>query len=177
MAFNLQKPPRVPVTLIGGGAWAVHHAGKTFGQIKNDPKQIADAFIRFFRLFQNDLIWTGSNLLNYPVHFLGCPIKDDSADSPALGGTVIQSLDEIDRLSIEKVLQNPTLQAIIQSHHRVADAIGKETMIVPTQWALHPHGTDSGHGASVDRHHSEPGKPPRLIQLPPNSLGHSGART
>ena len=135
IAFELQKPPRVPVTLIGGGAWAVQHAGKTFGQIKNDPKQIADAFIRFFNLFQNDLIWTGSNLLNYPIHFLGCPIKDDSADSPALQGTVIQSLDEIDRLSIEKVIQHPTMEAIIRSHHLVADAIGKEAMIVPTQWA------------------------------------------
>jgi len=135
MAFELQKAPRVPVTLIGGGAWAVQHAGKTFGQIKNDPKQIADVFIRFFNLFQNDLIWTGSNFLNYPVHFLGCPIKDNSADSPGLEGTVIQSLEEIDRLGIEKVLENPTMQAIIRSHHLVADAIGKETMIVPTQWA------------------------------------------
>jgi len=135
MAFDLKKSPRVPVTLIGGGAWAVHHAGKTFGQIKNDPKQIADVFIRFFRLFQNDLIWTGSNFLNYPVHFLGCPIKDDSADSPGLEGTVIQSLEEIDRLKIERVFQNPTMQAIIRSHHLIADALGRETMIVPTQWA------------------------------------------
>ena len=135
MAFDLKKPPRGPVTLIGGGAWAVHHAGKTFGQIKNDPKQIADVFIRFFRLFQNDLIWTGSNFLNYPVHFLGCPIKDDSADSPGLEGTVIQSLEEIDRLKIERVFQNPTMQAIIRSHHLIADALGRETMIVPTQWA------------------------------------------
>jgi uroporphyrinogen decarboxylase len=135
MAFDLKKPPRVPVTLIGGGAWAVRYAGKTFRQIKNDPQQIAEAFIQFHHLFQNDLIWTGSNFLNYPVHFLGCPIKDDSADSPALEGTVIRSLDEIGRLSIEKVLQNPTMQAIIRSHHLVADAIGKKTMIVPTQWA------------------------------------------
>jgi uroporphyrinogen decarboxylase len=135
MAFELRKPPRVPVTLIGGGAWAVQHVGKTFGQIKNDPKQIAHAFIRFFNLFQNDLIWTGSNFLNYPVHFLGCSIKDHSADSPGLEGTVIQSLEEIDQLRIEKVLQNPTMQAIIRSHHLVADAIGKTTMIVPTQWA------------------------------------------
>jgi uroporphyrinogen decarboxylase len=135
MAFDLKKPPRVPVTLIGGGAWAVHHAGKTFGQIKNDSKQIADVFIRFFNLFQNDLIWTGSNFLNYPVHFLGCPIKDESADSPGLEGTVIQSLEEIDRLKIGKVLQNPTMQAIIRSHHLIADTLGRETMIVPTQWA------------------------------------------
>ncbi len=135
MAFDLKKPPRVPVTLIGGGAWAVHYAGKTFRQIKNDPKQIADVFIRFFDLFQNDLIWTGSNFLNYPVHFLGCPIKDDSADSPGLEGTVIQNLEEIDRLRIEKILQNPTMQAIIRSHHLIADALGRETMIVPTQWA------------------------------------------
>ncbi|MBU1205448.1 MAG: hypothetical protein KKH04_00725 [Proteobacteria bacterium] len=29
MALELQDPPRVPVTLIGGGAWAVHRTGKT----------------------------------------------------------------------------------------------------------------------------------------------------
>ena len=135
MAFELKKPPRVPVTLIGGGAWAVHRLGKTFGAIKNDPGQIADAFIQFYDQFGNDLLWTGSNFLNYPVHFLGCPIKDDSSDSPGLEGTVIKSLDEVGQLSIEKVVQNPTMQAIIRSHHLVADAIGKRTLIIPTQWA------------------------------------------
>jgi uroporphyrinogen decarboxylase len=135
MAFEGEKPPRVPVTLIGGGAWAVHHQGKTFAAIKNDPAQIADVFIRFYRRFQNDLLWTGSNFLNYPIHFLGCPIKDDSSDSPGLDGTVIKSLEEIERLNIATVVRNPTMQAIIRSHHRVADAIGSETLIIPTQWA------------------------------------------
>jgi len=134
-AFELRKPPRVPVTLIGGGAWAVHRWGKTFGAIKNDPSQIADIFIRFYDQFEIDLLWTGSNFLNYPIHFLGCPIKDESSDSPALEGTVLKSLDEIDHLSIKKVLQNPTMQGIIRSHHLVADAIGKKTLIIPTQWA------------------------------------------
>ena len=135
MAFDLKKPPRVPVTLIGGGAWIVQHQGKTFAQIKNDPARIAAAFLQFYELFRGDMLWTGSNFLNYPVHFLGCPVKDESADSPALEGPMIRSLDEVDRLSIDKVLDHPTMQAIIHSHHRVADAIGKETMIVPTQWA------------------------------------------
>ncbi len=135
MAFEMKKPPRVPVTLIGGGAWAVHRMGKTFGAIKNDPGQIADAFIRFYDQFGNDLLWSGSNFLNYPVHFLGCPIKDDSSDSPGLEGTVIKSLDEVGRLSIERVVRNPTMQGIIRSHHLVADAIGKKTLIIPTQWA------------------------------------------
>ncbi len=134
MAFNLKKPPRVPVTLIGGGAWAVHWAGKTFAAIKDDPHQIADIFIRFSRKFSNDLLWTVSNFVNYPIHFLGCPIKDDSSDSPALQGTVIKSLDEIDGLSIERVLRNPTMQSILRSHALVADSIGKETLIIPTQW-------------------------------------------
>ena len=135
MAFELKKPPRVPVTLIGGGAWTVHRMGKTFGAIKNDPRQIADAFIRFSNQFQNDLLWTGSNFLNYPIHFLGCPIKDDSSDSPTLEGSVIGSLAGMDKLDMGSVLRNPTMQGIIRSHHLVADAIGKKTLIIPTQWA------------------------------------------
>ncbi len=135
MAFELKTPPRTPVTLIGGGAWAVHRAGKTFAEVKNDPHQIADAFIRFYREVENDLIWTGSCFLNYPVHFLGCPIEDHFSDAPALKGSVIRSLDEMDRLCAEKVIENPTMQGIIRFHHLVAEAIGKETLIIPTQWA------------------------------------------
>ncbi len=135
MAFELRKTPRLPVTLIGGGAWAVNKAGKTFAAIKEDPAQIAEVFIQYYRLFEHDLIWTGSNFLNYPISFLGCPIKDDSASYPALEGSVIRTLDELDKLQMEKVKQNPIMQAIIRSHHLVADAIGKETMIIPTQWA------------------------------------------
>ncbi len=135
MAFELKRPPRVPVTLIGGGAWAVHQAGKTFATIKDDPRQIADAFIQYFNQMGHDLLWTGSNFLNYPIHFLGCPIKDDSSDYPMLEGSVIKSLGEMDKLGVKKVVQNPTMQGIIHSHHLIADAIGKRTLIIPTQWA------------------------------------------
>jgi len=135
LAFELKRVPRIPVTLVGGGAWAVHRAGKTFAQIKDDPDQIADVFIRYYRQCRHDLLWTGSNFLNYPIHFLGCTLKDDSSDYPALEGSVIKSLEELDRLRMEKVVQHPTMQAILRSHHRIADAIGKETLIIPTNWA------------------------------------------
>ena len=135
MAFDLEDPPRVPVTLIGGGAWMVHLAGQTFAGIKEDPEKIADVFIQAFRKVGHDLMWTGSNFINYPIHFLGCPIEDASSDGPALVGTVIQSLDDLDSLEIGKVLKNPTMQGILHAHHLIADAIGKETFAMPTQWA------------------------------------------
>lgn len=135
MALELKQPPRIPVTLIGGGAWAVHQAGETFAAIKNDPARIADVFIRYYNQLGHDLLWTGSNLINYPIHFLGCPIQDDSSDGPALKESVIKSLDELGDLIIDRVLKNPTMQCLIRSHHLVADAIGKQTMIMPTQWA------------------------------------------
>lgn len=134
MALNLQEPPRIPVTLIGGGAWAVYRAEKTFAGIKNDAHQIADVFVQYFNQVGHDLLWTGSNFLNYPIHFLGCPIKDDSSDFPVLEGTVIRSLDEMNQLDIGKVAENPTMQAILRSHHLVADAIGKKTVVMPNQW-------------------------------------------
>ncbi len=134
LAFDLKKPERTPVTLIGGGSWLVEMAGETFANIKNDPQKIADVFVQGFRKVGHDLLWTGSNFINYPVHFLGCPIEDGTADGPALIGTVIQSLDEMHALKIDKVLDHPTMQGIIRSHHIVADAIGKDTFLIPTQW-------------------------------------------
>jgi len=163
MAFNLEEPPRVPVTLIGGGSWNVHLVNETFAGIKEDPEKIADVFIKAFRKVGHDLLWTGSNFINYPIHFLGCPIEDSSSDGPALTGTVIQSLDDLDSLDIEQVLKNPIMQGIIQSHHLVAEAIGKETFTMPTQWApfscaARIFGTEAVMGATLD-------EPDRLLEL------------
>jgi uroporphyrinogen decarboxylase len=135
MALELKEPPRMPVTAIGGGAWMVHLAGKTFAGIKEDPEKIAEVFIQAYEKVEHDLFWTGSNFINYPIHFLGCPIKDDSSDGPALLAPVIKSLKEVETLDIRKVMQNPTMQSIIRSHHLVADAIGEKTLAMPTQWA------------------------------------------
>ena len=44
-ALELEKSPRLPVTVIGGGACYVHMLGKTFAEIKEDPEKIADVFI------------------------------------------------------------------------------------------------------------------------------------
>ena len=112
MAFDLEEPPRVPVTLLGGGSWMIHLTGETFAGIKEDPDKIADIFIQAFRMFGNDVLFTASGFGNYPIHFLGCPIEDNSSDSPTLLGTVIQSLDDLGLLKIEKDL---TLQPVIIS--------------------------------------------------------------
>ena len=135
MAFELMEPPRLPVGLFAGGSWMVNRAGRTFAEIKEAPERIADVFIRTFEQVGHDFLLTGSNFVNYPIHFLGCPIKDDSSDSPALLGTVIQSLQDVDTLSIQKVMTNPIMQGIIRSQHMVAEAIGKKTMALTTQWA------------------------------------------
>lgn len=134
MALEQKTPPRQPVALIAGGEWYVNAAGKTFGGIKEDPQQIADVFIRGYHSTRPDLMWTGGGLLNYPVHFLGCPIVDQTSDSPALGGTVISRPEELPTLRIETVTENPTLQGMLAAHHLVADAIGGETLIMPTLW-------------------------------------------
>jgi uroporphyrinogen decarboxylase len=135
MAFEFKEPPRVPVTIIGGGACYVHMAGETFAGIKTDPQKIADVFIQAFREIGHDLFWTGSNFINYPIHFLGCPIKDDSSDGPALLGTVIQSLENRDSLDMNSVLNDPVMQGIIHAQHMVADEIGQEAILMPANWA------------------------------------------
>ena len=40
MAFDLEEPPRVPVTLFAGGSWMVHLADETFAGIKEDPDKM-----------------------------------------------------------------------------------------------------------------------------------------
>ena len=134
MALNQVEPPRVPVTLVAGGEWYVHFSGETFAGIINDSRRIADVFVRAFREIGHDLMWTGAGLLNYPAHFLGCPIQDNSSTTPALTGTAIESLADLNSLSVDMVVNHPTMKTIIEAHHLIADDIGPETLILPTQW-------------------------------------------
>lgn len=134
MALECKSPPRLPVTAIAGGSWIVHSAGRTFSEIKDAPEKIADVFIQGYERVGHDLIWTGSGLVNYPFQALGCPLNDDSSDTPALLGTAIKSLAEVETLNPHKVLNDPTMQGIIRSHHLVAEAIGNKTFIMPTVW-------------------------------------------
>ena len=133
MAFELKEPPRLPVTLIAGGSWMVHSAGKIYADMKEHPEIFAEIIKRAFEKAGHDLIWMGC-VINYPIHFLGCPIKDDSSDAAILLGPVIKSLKEVESLRIQKVMTNPIMQGMIRSQHVVADSIGKETMALPTQW-------------------------------------------
>ena len=135
IALELKEPPRLPVSVLAGGSWIVHWAGKTFAGIKDFPENAAELFIRAFELVGHDFIWTGSGFVNYPIHFLGCPIKDDSSDPPALLGTFIKSLKEVGSLSIQGVMTNATMQGIISSQHLVAESIGKKTLAMTAQWA------------------------------------------
>lgn len=133
-AFAHKKTPRLPVALVAGGEWYVHRAGKTFAEIKNDPNRIAAVFINGVRTVGQDLLWTGAGLLNYPAHFLGCPIEDHTSDSPKLTDTAIKSLEDIETMDFQRALENETCRALIESHHIIADEIGKETVVLSTLW-------------------------------------------
>ncbi len=133
MAFELQEPPRLPVTLLAGGSWMVHSAGKIYADMKEHPEIFAKIITRAFEEAGHDLIWMGC-VINYPIHFLGCPIKDDSSDATTLLGPVIKSLEDVESLRIDKVMGNPTMQGMIRAQYAVADSIGKKTMALPTQW-------------------------------------------
>ena len=134
MALDQKVPPRTPVTLIAGGEWYFSHSDAIFGQVKTDPEAMAQVYVKAYETIGHDMIWPGAGLLNYPAHCLGCPIKDDSTDSPALEGTVLKDLKDLDKLSAEEALANPIMKAIAEAHYILADRIGKETFIMPTLW-------------------------------------------
>lgn len=134
LALERKKPPRTPVTLIAGGEWYVHAAGQTFAGIRSNPQKLAQVYVEAFRKVGHDLMWPGAGLLNYPAHFLGAPLRDDSSDSPVLEGAAIKGLDEVDSLRVETVLDNPDMKSMIEAYHLLADQIGREVLLIATQW-------------------------------------------
>jgi uroporphyrinogen decarboxylase len=97
-------------------------------------EKLADVFLRAYKLIGHDLMWLGAGMLNYPCHFLGCPIIDHSSSSPVLTGPAVGSLEDLRSLSNQLGLVDSKFQIMVKAYHRVADEIGDEILLLFTQW-------------------------------------------
>lgn len=134
LAFEQQPVPRVPVGPIAGGEWYYHQAGQDFAAAREDAQAQAKVIIDAYKLLDHDQIWIGGGLLNYPAHVLGCEIEENGTSTPMLGSTALSDPAEVARLDPETALEHPIIQAIIESTHLTAEAIGQECMIMATIW-------------------------------------------
>lgn len=122
--------PRVPV-----GPLAVHfcapHAGYSLRRFSTDAVALADSVIRYYERFRPDAVWVSADTW-VSAGAMGAGVGAQGDDQPfgALGGPLVRSAADIDRIPMPDPRSQGRYPLMIEALERVVAALGDEVFIV-----------------------------------------------
>lgn len=128
------KPDRVPVALIGGGMWSVHHSGVSFKDLSRDAVLMTSMLAGLSGKLRSDIVYAGSGFPNFPIAALGGRIVFRDVGAPDLEAPVAASEGDLDRLDTAAIEQNPVIASIRTALRATQERIGDEYVVTLTSW-------------------------------------------
>ena len=129
-ALNGEITPRVPT-----GPLAVHFcarlAGFTLRQYTTDARVLAECVIRYHERFQPDAVWLSADTW-VSAEAMGAKVgaTDDHQPLGGLGGPLIQSAADIDRIVAPDVGSQGRYPLMLDALARITTALGRDVFIV-----------------------------------------------
>jgi uroporphyrinogen decarboxylase len=128
------QPERVPVALIGGGMWSVHHYGVTFRDLSLDATAMTSMLVEMAGRLGSDIVYVGSGYPNFPVAALGGRIVFREIGAPDLEAPIVMSEDDLERLDPELLDRDAVTATIREALKRTLARIGDEYVVTLTAW-------------------------------------------
>ncbi len=133
-AFKLGNPERIPVAFFGAGVWTINNSGNTFLTFVGEPEKYADTIVNYSRILQSDIVYCGSGYNNFHAAALGGKIKIRQVGAPDLEAPLINSPEDLDRLSLDALTNDKVVATIHKATRLVAQRIGGEYLVTTTSW-------------------------------------------
>lgn len=137
-AFELGRPERVPVTLFGGGMWSIKDYGTTFEELATDPQKMTDMCVAEADKIRSDIIYVGSGYNNFHASALGkafgVGIKYREIGAPDLTDHIVNSEEDIEKLNMADIHNDPVVQTVVDATRRVKEKIGSKYLVTMTCW-------------------------------------------
>ncbi|MHC6179674.1 uroporphyrinogen decarboxylase family protein [Clostridium sp. JNZ X4-2] len=134
-ALKMEKTPRVPVTVLSGGAWCFNSNGVSLkSAMEMEPDKAADIVIKTNQKVNSDIVWTASGYNNLVIHAIGGKINFREKGSPDIAEPMIKELSEVDKLDLSKLGEDEGIQSLLKITRILKNKIGNDTMIAASQW-------------------------------------------
>ncbi len=135
-AVKLQKTERVPVTLLSGGVWVFHRKGMSLGDSFDlSPETAAEIIAQTNEEVRSDIIWAAAGCNNLAIRALGGKVNFyKKGAAPDVEEPLINSAAEVDKLNLDKLTEDPGINAMLKTTEILARNIGAKTMIGNSQW-------------------------------------------
>lgn len=126
-AIRGERPDRVPV-MLHDFMMAAREAGHTMKAFREDPRKIADSFVRAVETYGHDGVLVDVDTATL-AGALGVPVETPE-DEPALAhGARLSRLDEVDDLPPPDVGRDPRVQAWLEAVRILVREIGGEVFV------------------------------------------------
>lgn len=133
-ALRGEKPDRVPVALIGGGAWSALYSKTSFEALSKDPSKMAKMIIGVSDVLKSDIVYPGSGYPNMPAIALGGTIKFREVGAVDLAGPVITKEEELEKLDVSALDSNQIINTVRAAFDLTHKKIGENYLVSLTAW-------------------------------------------
>ncbi len=134
-AVKLEKTERVPVIILSGGVWAYNEQGKSLqDSFDMPPEKSADYLINMIEKVKSDLIWCADGCNNLVLRALGARTEFSIPGKSAEAYPFLSSPRDVDKLSLEKIKEDPGIIAMLESTKIMKKKIDNQTMLAVSQW-------------------------------------------
>ena len=133
-ALEGKRTERMPVALIGGGAWSIREYGITFQEMATDAEKMSHMLVEMAGRIQSDIVYPGSGYPNFPIAALGGKIKYREIGVPDLEAPLASSEDEIEKLDMTRVDNDVVMDTVREAFRRTKSRIGDEYLVSMTSW-------------------------------------------
>lgn len=134
--IKLEKTPRLPVSLLSGGAWTLNRGGLTMERaLTESPERLAEIIENTNEQVGCDIVWPGSGYHNLAIRGAGGTIKFRTKGTPDVMAPIIQHATHIDHSVIARMKEDPGIRLLVETARILARSIGEHTVVGTSQWA------------------------------------------
>lgn len=134
--IRLEATPRLPVSLLSGGTWALNRSGLTMEQaLAEKPERLAEIIARTNEQVGCEIVWPGSGFHNLAIRGAGGRIKFRTKGTPDVMESVLQDASHIDYSLVERVKEDAGIRVLVEAAHILSKSIGTHTVVGTSQWA------------------------------------------
>ncbi|MDS1030768.1 uroporphyrinogen decarboxylase family protein [Bacillota bacterium LX-D] len=148
-ALNLQKTPRLPVSLLSGGAWTFNRKGFTLEKaLALGAEQAAEIIAETNELVKSDIVWPGSGYHNLAIRAIGGKIKFRAKGTPDIQEVLLTEAGDVDTIKLEGLQEDAEINVLVETARVLSKTIGEWTLVGASQWGPF---TLAGHVYGVER--------------------------
>ncbi|HVJ06655.1 MAG TPA: uroporphyrinogen decarboxylase family protein [Candidatus Saccharimonadales bacterium] len=134
--IRLQETPRLPVSLLSGGAWTLNRGGLTMERaLAESPARLAEIIASTNEQVKCDIVWPGSGYHNLAIRGAGGTIKFRAKGTPDVMAPLIESARQIDYSLITRMKDDPGIRLLAETARILSRSIGAHTTVGTSQWA------------------------------------------